>query len=98
MLQSPTQPDAFNCAPMPLGVRSSAPMMNMKSTTPIDASAESPGRDAAGNNWACHCGKIAPSTTGPSRMPAAISPTTIGWPMTRSSSPQRRATIRITAS
>lgn len=37
-------------------------------------------------------------TTGPSMSPAAISPTTLGWPTWRSTQPQMRAVLRMTMS
>lgn len=38
---------------------------------------------------------VGPSSVGPSRMPAMISPTTIGWPIRRKSAPTARATTKM---
>ena len=76
----PTAPAAFSCARTPSGARNSAPTMNMKSTRPSMDSEDRPANDSGANNWAWKSGNNAPNTIGPSTMPAAISPTTVGCP------------------
>ena len=49
----------------------------------------------AGLAWASE--EIAPRIDGPSRIPAAISPMTRGWPSRATTSPTRRAATTITA-
>ena len=77
---APTAPAAFSCARMPSGARSSAPTMNMKSTSPSVDSDVSAGSESLANSAAWNPGNSAPNTIGPSTMPAAISPITAGCP------------------
>ena len=94
-LSTPTSPADLICARTPLGARNSAPTMNMKSTSPSVDSEDSAGSEAGANSSPWNCGNAAPSTIGPSTMPAAISPITGGWPRWRSSRPQMRAVARM---
>ena len=55
----------------------------------------SPASEAGEKSCACQAGNSAPMAIGPSIRPAAISPTTAGWPRWRSSQPQARAVPRM---
>ena len=75
-LSTPTRPAALTCARTPSGARSSAPTMNMNSTSPSVDSDDSAGSESFANSCAWNSGNSAPNTIGPSTMPAAISPIT----------------------
>ena len=97
-LAMPTQPADLSCAFTPWEARSSRPTTNMNSTRPTVASADRPPSDSLAKIWPCSEGNSAPMTAGPSIRPAAISPTTPGWPRWRSTQPQTRAVPRMTMS
>ena len=98
VLTRPTMPAAWICWRTPRCARSSSPITNMNSTRPTVDSADSPPSEALAKSWPCTSGSRAPMMTGPSTMPAAISPTTLGCPRCRSSQPQTRAVPRMTMS
>jgi hypothetical protein len=78
---------------------SSRPTRNMNSTTPIFATIARCGAAAGGIKNAYASGEIAPSTDGPSMMPATISPITGGCRRCFSNArPTSRAQMVITAS
>ena len=86
------------CARTPCGQRSSRLITNMNSTRPKVDSADSPASDFGENSAALTSGATAPSTIGPSSTPAAISPTTPGWPSRLAIQPQMRAATSTTMS
>ena len=72
----------------------SSPIMNMKSTTPIWAIAESWSCCGAGKMFVAHPPKI----VGPRSSPATISPMTIGWRSRRQSHVSGHVTAAMRAS
>src|ERR1035438_3003743 len=83
--------------PLRASGRISRPTRNMNSTRPSWLSAYNSPRLFAGNRPCIAAGEIRPSRDGPSRMPAAISPITSGWPAKRNAAAISRAVARITA-
>jgi hypothetical protein len=79
-LSTPTAPAALSCERMFCEDRSSSPTTNMNSTSPTVESEDRPCSKSLAKSCACSEGKSAPITAGPSIRPAAISPTTLGWP------------------
>src|SRR5258706_10861180 len=79
-------------------VCSCVPMTNMYSTRPSWLTTESTLREAAGNSADCRDGASRPSSEGPRRIPASISPTTLGWRTRGIAAPTSRQTSRMHAS
>jgi hypothetical protein len=69
----------------------------MKRTSPTWLSAYRVPRLFVGKSASMVPGEIRPSSDGPSRMPAIISPTTSGWPTNLTATATRRTVPRITA-
>ncbi len=95
---TPIQLAAAICLRAPDGMRNSAPTMNMNSTRPSCDKLLSAPMLLCSNTCACSSGAIAPNTTGPSTMPAEISPITADCPKYRNTRPSTRAVPRMIAS
>ena len=77
---------------------SSMPIVNMKRQTPTWLRSRSTPSEGSGKTAANASGISQPKSDGPSRTPAAISPTTDGWPRRTKSFPTSRAAAMITSS
>src|SRR6185436_7940024 len=80
---------------LPICGSSSSPTRNRNSTTPSFEITPRTGAASTGSTKACAEGEIAPSSDGPSRRPATISPITGGCASQRWNAPPTRRVARV---